>query len=399
MASLQKKEESWHCQFRYQKQRRTWVLGPVEEIEAKAVKAKVEYILMRLKQRLLDVPAGMDIVDFLACDGKPPPPAPAAEESLPEERKPVLFSEFRDAYLKTYGNGAIEKNTLNTAKTHLRHFAETLGDTFSMEGLTLGHLQRHVDRRQANVASATIEKEIDSFRAAWNWACRMGMTKGAFPNAGLVYPKSDEKPPFMTFEEIERHIKAGASADALWECLYLTHAEIAELLDHVERRRIARWIYPAFVFTAHTGARRSEMMRARPGDVDLAGGEVTIREKKRARGRRTTRRVPLTKRLAEALAAWLPQNQGNTFLFGLYTRMRGSQTVQKAFHRALKGSKWHMLRGWHVLRHSFISALASRGVDQRLIDDFAGHQTEEQRRRYRHLYPSVQQKAIQDVFD
>jgi len=28
---------------------------------------------------------------------------------------------------------------------------------------------------------------------------------------------------------------------------------------------------------------------------------------------------------------------------------------------------WEVLRGWHVLRHSFISNCASRGVDQRLL--------------------------------
>ena len=58
-----------------------------------------------------------------------------------------------------------------------------------------------------------------------------------------------------------------------------------------------------------------------------------------------------------------------------------------------------MLKGWHVFRHSFISALASRGVDQRVIDDLVGHSTEEQRRRYRHLYPDLKQQAIQVVFE
>jgi hypothetical protein len=37
-------------------------------------------------------------------------------------------------------------------------------------------------------------------------------------------------------------------------------------------------------------------------------------------------------------------------------------------------------------------------VDQRVIDDLVGHSTEEQRRRYRHLYPDVKQKAITEVF-
>jgi integrase len=68
------------------------------------------------------------------------------------------------------------------------------------------------------------------------------------------------------------------------------------------------------------------------------------------------------------------------------------------FRRALRNSKWRVLKGWHVFRHSFISVLASKGVDQRIIDDMVGHQTDEQRRRYRHLYPDVTQDAIRSVF-
>jgi site-specific recombinase XerD len=57
-----------------------------------------------------------------------------------------------------------------------------------------------------------------------------------------------------------------------------------------------------------------------------------------------------------------------------------------------------VLRGFHVLRHSFISALASEGVDQRVIDEVVGHQSQEQRARYRHLYPRVMKEAIGRVF-
>ncbi len=67
-------------------------------------------------------------------------------------------------------------------------------------------------------------------------------------------------------------------------------------------------------------------------------------------------------------------------------------------NRTLAGSDWEFVRGYHVLRHSFISACASRGIDQRLIDEWVGHQTDEQRRRYRHLYPGVQAEAIRSVF-
>ena len=66
--------------------------------------------------------------------------------------------------------------------------------------------------------------------------------------------------------------------------------------------------------------------------------------------------------------------------------------------RVLSASPWSVVRGYHTLRHSFISACASKGVDQRLIQEWVGHLTAEVHKRYSHLYPSVQIEAIKGVF-
>jgi hypothetical protein len=58
--------------------------------------------------------------------------------------------------------------------------------------------------------------------------------------------------------------------------------------------------------------------------------------------------------------------------------------------RTLDSSNWQILRGWHALRHSFISACAS----QLFIEAWAGHMSKKTSRRYAHLYPSVQQSAL-----
>lgn len=50
-------------------------------------------------------------------------------------------------------------------------------------------------------------------------------------------------------------------------------------------------------------------------------------------------------------------------------------------------TRWAVLRGFHVLRHSFTSNLAAAEVDQRRIDQWMGHQTEAMRKRYQHLRP------------
>ena len=56
---------------------------------------------------------------------------------------------------------------------------------------------------------------------------------------------------------------------------------------------------------AHTGARRSELLRLKLHDVDLTGGTVLLREMKRVKYRRTTRRVPLSPFLAANLNEWI----------------------------------------------------------------------------------------------
>lgn len=194
MASLQKKGDSWHCQFRFKNQRRTWVIGPVEEIEARAIKAKVEYLLMRIKQHLIDLPAGMDIVTFIQYDGKPP-------EYVTIRQEEYTFGQMREAWIRTHSNGTIEQNTLATCKLHLSHFAATLGERFIINGLTLADLQRHVDRRanaksrKGTISPVTIKKEVATLSGVWLWASRVGMVMGAFPGQGLRYPKIEEPPP------------------------------------------------------------------------------------------------------------------------------------------------------------------------------------------------------------
>ena len=70
----------------------------------------------------------------------------------------------------------------------------------------------------------------------------------------------------------------------------------------------------------------------------------------------------------------------------------------KAFLTGMKGSKWHVLRGYHAFRHSFASNLAAAGIDQRVIDELMGHTTIEMQKRYRHLFPDQRRAAVITVF-
>lgn len=384
--------------------------------DAEATLLRFEENINLLERGRLDLPPDADVATFLLSDGK----LTRNPKDLPAPQA-LSLGDLRDRYIQTHSNGAIEQNSLDTVKMHLRHFVTGLGESFAVQTLNLVHLQRHVDRRSRKkgirnrpISPTTLRKEMASLRACWNWGVQAGLVKGPFPNRGLRYPKADEKPPFQTWQEIERQIQRGGPSDGqqqdLWDCLFLTMPEIAEFLAFVKDQARHIFFFPMVCFAAHTGARRSEMLRCQIGDVDLEGRTVILHEKKRAKGKRTMRRVPLSDFLCAVLHDWLANHPGGQYLFChqlhvAHSKKRRSVPVpltrneaHDQFKRAMADSKWAVLRGWHVLRHSFASNCAAKGIDQRLIDEWMGHQTEEMRRRYRHLFPDQQRQAIELVF-
>ena len=444
MASLQERNGSYRFIFRYHGKQHFVTLGKVSPQEANAKAAQVEYLLLRLKQRLIELPPGVGIVEFVQHDGK----TPGGTSGLAAESRELTLADFRDRYLATHRD-SLEDRTIEGIELHFKHLVAALGERFPIRELKLSDLQGYVDRRSKakgmggkRLSAATIKKEIVTLRTAWNWAGKMDLVTGRFPYHGLRYPKSDEKPPFQTIEEIERRIAAGGLAAAeqkeLWECLYLRTTEIAALLASAREQAAHPWIYPLICMAAHTGARRSELLRMLVTDVDFDGGSVVIREKKRVKGKRSTRRAPLTPLLKDALKAWLAVHPGGNTLFchagdvarsKKRSRTTGHRsdkeraktlaarqaTVQERankpavgpltpsechdhFRRTLRGGKWQVVRGLHVLRHSVASCLAAAGVDQRIIDDILGHQSLEMQRRYRHLTPQVKSQAVLAVF-
>jgi integrase len=440
MAALQERNGRFRLIFWYYGKQHTFTIGQVSEEEANDTAATVGNLLRGVEDGRIRVPATLDIVSFirqrLATLGRESDVTP---EPAPRPRDETTLGTLRDRYITTHSNGTIEENSLATVRLHFSNFCRAVGEGLPLAELSPEHLQDYISRRaKSEISPVTIRKELATVRAAWNWGAPMKLTSGPFPMKGLRYPKGQEKPPFMTWAEIERGIAGGGDPEELWECLYLELPEIGKLLAHVQGAARQPWVYPMFSFAAHTGARRSEMLRALVTDVDFVGNTVLIREKKRTRGKRTSRRVPLTPTLAAVLKDWLAVHPGGQYLFtqaqevarskkrsrttghkgekarsttykgrmaGVKARSKrpgaGGLTKDEAhdhFKRTLAGSKWEVLRGFHLLRHSFISACASKGVDQRLIDEWVGHTTEEMRKRYRHLYPSAQQDALKTVF-
>ncbi len=350
---------------------------------------------------------------FLLSDGKLTD-IPEASNSVSLAR---LFSEYRESLPAD----SLEPGTLRLARIHTDHIERLLGKRFMVDRLKLDTLQEYVVRRSKasgkngkSLSSTTIRKELSTFRTVWTWAVSKGYVSGPFPNQNLRFPKTTDKPPFQTRLEIERRISLGglseAAARELWDCLFLTVSETEEVLSYVKENTAYDFLYPMAVLAAHTGARRSELARSQVCDFDFIAGTVQIHEKKRVKGRRTTRMVPLSPKLMKVIQDWFAQKRPSTFTFPRDLKVRRERkarqdedavTVDEATYHldsTLSGGRWENIRGWHIFRHSFISNCAAKGIDQRMIDRWSGHQTDEMRKRYTHLFPDAQREAMSLVF-
>jgi hypothetical protein len=193
MAPVQERNHgSFRIMFMYQGKRRWFTLGKVSREEANAKSAQVEYLLLRLNQRLIELPPGVGIVEYVQHVGKPP----AGAGAIPE-RRPLTLTAFRDRYLDTH-RSSLERSTVEGIELHFKHQLGAFSEAFPIEALTLADLQSYVDARAKGkggkpLSAATIRKEIVSLRTAWNWGAKMGLVSGRFPQDGRRFPKTAEK--------------------------------------------------------------------------------------------------------------------------------------------------------------------------------------------------------------
>lgn len=408
-----KNSGQYHVAFRFGNQKFKRSLRTSNKKDAEAARIRIDENIRLVERGRLTVPENVDIAAFLLSDGR------LKSRIVVEKPETVsgLIARYRDESLK----GAVEKNSWDTINVHLAHIERLIGKRTPLHELKTPTLQRYIEARSTEfgkrgrlVSPTTIRKEVTTFSSVWIWASGQGLLKARFPNRGLKYPKGVDRPPFQTWRQIERRIErgglSGCEIEELWDCLYLRIDEIQEVLLHVKEFARHGFIFPMMMTAAHTGARRSELMRAKIDDFDLVSETVQVHEKKRVRGRTTNRVVPISKPLASALHDWFQNHPGGQSAFCLAPgaeRLRRKNetpcelTVGEAEHhfkQTFSRSKWEKIRGWHTFRHSFASNCAATGIDQRMINEWMGHQTEAMVRRYRHLFPDQQQNAVNSVF-
>ncbi|MCY2988005.1 MAG: hypothetical protein NTY19_09105 [Planctomycetota bacterium] len=247
MASIEQRGTTFRIVFRYGRRKFNRSLRTKDRKAADACLARLEDNLRRLELGLLEPPDGVDLPTFLLSDGRAPR-RPAPQPGI------RTLGGLLDGYLGGITPGSLEESTLVGMRIHVRRLKRVLGANLVLANFCLEDLQRFVDKRARDkgihgrqLSSATIKKELRTLTSAWTWGLDCGTLSRPLPKKGLRFPKMTEKPPFQTWQEIERKIARGGLTKAevadLWDCLFLTLPEIEELLEFVREHARQPFIY------------------------------------------------------------------------------------------------------------------------------------------------------------
>jgi hypothetical protein len=99
MAGIEQRSGSFRIVFRYQGKKHHFMLSEVSSDEADNKAKQVDYLLMRLMQRLATIAPGMGIVEYVQFDGKQEVPPPAT----------TTRAQLRDKYIATHKSSPSDK--------------------------------------------------------------------------------------------------------------------------------------------------------------------------------------------------------------------------------------------------------------------------------------------------
>lgn len=228
MANLGQKDGIFHVRFRFHGKEYKKSLKTHDQAAAEAACHVIELTIHRLHTGQTQVPPKVDPGDFIVSGGallKPIEP-PAPRVILPSTRQ------LADEYGKSVKNLLAPSYHYSQAM-HLRHLVRHLGDRADapVDQIGFRDLDQYLKARLAVRHPNTAERERITLLQFFKWAVQQKYLLES-PAAGLAPIKGGEdRPPFRTIAEISRIIERGGLSDAevldLWECLYLSPAEIA----------------------------------------------------------------------------------------------------------------------------------------------------------------------------
>ena len=221
------------------------------------------------------------------------------------------------------------------------------------------NVQRYITKRSGMVSAATVRKEVNVLKHMLNLAVFDWEIITFNPAQGVKSPKV-----------------------APGRVRYLQPTELRLLMS-----ACLEWLRPIVALAVTTGMRRSEILRLRWLDMDIAHQRLLLPQTKNNEGK-----VVYLNQSALAALRSLPfgaQTKSVDLLFPDLT----PEKVSVAFHRTCNKVGIADFR-FHDLRHTAASWLRMSGADIHTVGQILGHKDIRMAARYQHLSPEFLAKAV-----
>ena len=391
MASIFKQKDVWHVKFYLRGTAYRKSLGTASEHKAIRAMQRLENRLADLKAGFLKLPVNVDAAEFLVR-------GEVVRQEDADTTAAATFAEVRPSYFE-HVSPRRAPSSFATEKIHLHHFEGFLKRRVELplSDITTADIEGYATQRRKAVSGTTVNKELQTLRQFFDYALRHSHIK-VNPTYNVPRFKKAGRPHrFMTKAEIDDQIERGGLSDdevkGLLRFRYLEPEEIARLLALTAERE--PWLHPILATLAYTGMRRGELISLEWGDVDFKRRKIWVRSRKQSRSDEFAGRdIDMHAKILNILATHRKRHPKGRFVFpGPDGNALKPDVLHRSFKTLIKGSDFDGI-GFHCLRHTFASNLASQGVDDRLIDHYMGHQTVEMRHRYQHLFPDKKAAGI-----
>jgi integrase len=296
-----------------------------------------------------------------------PAMAAAVAKPTPKRKEVPTFEQFVPEF-DAYATSNNKPSEVDSKRAILRaHLVPAFG-RLPLDEIGERRIEAYKARKLADeLCKKTVNNHLTVLRRLLVLARRFKLIEHVPEIMWLKAPKPEFD--FLAFDEADRLI---AGADGEWQAMVLV--------------------------ALRTGMRQGELLGLRWEDVDLTAGRLLVRQA-------ITRGVVGTPKSGKPRE--LPLSDQALTSLKRHRHLRGELVFCDVDGKALeKGAcKWPLWRackraglrriGWHVLRHSFASHLAMRGVPLKAVQELLGHATIEMTMRYAHLSPTICRDAVQ----
>lgn len=277
------------------------------------------------------------------------------------------------------GQRKLRPRAVGTYARVIARFGAWLGPESTIADLTPDAIGRWQMAR-AQLATATISKELSAIRSYCRWAMRAGLLH-ADPTAEMEYPKKRRRLPRPLKQEQLRQLEAILSRQP-------------SALD-VRARRVWLRNRRIVLLQLYTGVRRAEIAGLTWDDVYLSEAQIIVKTATAKGGHE--RIVPLHPRVVAELETTPEANRRGAVAGHPDGRCLSHKSIGHIFERWLADQGLRISS--HKLRHSCATEMLRSGASLREVQETLGHADVRTTEGYAALIPERQRAAIERLPD